>query len=78
MNFSTNAMAINGSYSQTDALFYLEVASRLDYYLAQIYEKMGDSAKAAEHYQKFLDLMKNADLGIKEIDDARRRLSKIG
>ncbi len=75
--FYTHRMATGTSYFLADALFYLEVASRLDYYLGQIYEKMGEKPQAAEHYRKFLDLMKNADSGIKEIDEARGRLSKI-
>jgi len=75
--FKTNKMATNTSYLMADPFYYLEVTSRLDYYLGQIYEKMGDSASAAEYYRKFLDLMKNADPGIKEIDDARRRLAGL-
>jgi hypothetical protein len=34
--------------------------------------------KAPDHYDKFLDLLKDADPGIAEVEDARERLIKIG
>jgi hypothetical protein len=39
--------------------------------------KNGNTAKAIEHYEKFLDLWKDADLGIAEVDDARERLAGL-
>jgi len=38
--------------------------------LGKIYEKQSNKAKAIEHYEKFLDLWKDADLGIAEVGDA--------
>jgi tetratricopeptide (TPR) repeat protein len=45
------------------------------YILGDIYEQQGNTAKAIEHYEKFLNLWKDADPGIAEVEDARKRLA---
>jgi hypothetical protein len=45
--------------------------------LERIYEPKGNTAKAIEHYEKFLDPWKDADLGIAEAVDARKRLAGL-
>jgi cytochrome c-type biogenesis protein CcmH/NrfG len=45
--------------------------------LGKIYEEQGDTAKAIEHYEKFLTLWKDADPGFAEVDDARARFSTL-
>jgi len=47
------------------------------YVLARIYEQQGNAAIAIEHYEKFLDLWKDADPGIAEDEDARTRLERL-
>ena len=37
----------------------------------------GRIAKAIEHYQKFLNLWKDADPGIAEVEDAKERLAGL-
>jgi len=34
-------------------------------------------AKAIEHYEKFLDLWKDSDPGIAEVEDAKERLAGL-
>jgi tetratricopeptide (TPR) repeat protein len=45
--------------------------------LGKIYEQQGDTTKAIEHYEKFLDLWNDADSGLPEVADARERLSAL-
>jgi tetratricopeptide (TPR) repeat protein/predicted Ser/Thr protein kinase len=47
------------------------------YDLAGAYEKSGWTAKAIEQYQEFLEIWKDADPGIPEVEDARQRLARL-
>jgi len=47
------------------------------YMLGKIAEKKGEKAKAVEHDSKFLDPWKDADPGLTELEDARRRLNAL-
>jgi len=42
-----------------------------------VYEEQGDNVKAIEPYEKLLDLWKDADPGITEVEDARKRLAGL-
>jgi tetratricopeptide (TPR) repeat protein len=47
------------------------------YRLGKLYEAKGLPYRAIEHYEKFLDLWKDADPGIAEVEDARKRLAGL-
>jgi serine/threonine protein kinase/Tfp pilus assembly protein PilF len=47
------------------------------YMLGKIWEQKGDTTKATEHYEKFLELWKNADPGLPEVEDAKNRLAEL-
>ena len=52
----------------------LNIYAKSFYMLGKISEQRGWSGKAIENYEKFLDLWKDADPGLPEVDDARKRL----
>ncbi|MGB8656999.1 MAG: protein kinase [Candidatus Zixiibacteriota bacterium] len=47
------------------------------YLLGLAYEKSGWNKKAIEKYEEFLNIWKNADPGIPEVEDAKQRLQKL-
>ena len=58
-------------------LSYGDIYAKSFYMLGKIYEQQDDKAKAIEHYEKFLDLWKDADPGIAEVEDARKRVAGL-
>ncbi|MFX0197345.1 MAG: tetratricopeptide repeat protein, partial [Candidatus Hodarchaeota archaeon] len=61
----------------TGRLYWGDVYAKSFYMLGKIHEEKGLKDKAIEHYEKFLDLWKDADPGLPEVEDARIRLSKL-
>jgi len=47
------------------------------YMLGKIAEQQGDKTRAITNYRKFLDLWKDADPGLPEVTDAKRRLAGL-
>ena len=64
------------NYSGDQFLFFWE-HSRLDYRIGKLYDQQGNNAKAKKHYQKAAELWKNADPGVPEVEDVRKRLAKL-
>jgi tetratricopeptide (TPR) repeat protein len=54
-----------------------DIYARSFYMLGRIHEQQGNKAKAKENYRKFLELWKDADLGLVEVEDAKTRLEAL-
>jgi len=61
----------------TGRLDYGDIFAKSFYMLGKIHEQQGDKSEAIEHYEKFLDLRKEADPGIADVEDARKRLAGL-
>jgi serine/threonine protein kinase/Tfp pilus assembly protein PilF len=55
-------------------LYTGDIYARSFYMLGKIYQERGMKEKAREHYEKFLDLWKDADPGIQEVSEAKKQL----
>lgn len=58
-------------------VFYGDIYAKSYYMLGKICEDLGDTGEVVEYYGQFLDLWKDADQGILEIEDARKRLTEL-
>ncbi|MFP4082043.1 MAG: hypothetical protein ACLFVG_04700 [Candidatus Aminicenantes bacterium] len=45
--------------------------------LGKVYEQKGNKRKARANYRKFLELWNDADSGITEVEDAKKRLAEL-
>jgi serine/threonine protein kinase/Tfp pilus assembly protein PilF len=57
--------------------YFGDIYAKAFYMLGKIYEELGDKARAIENYEKFLELWKDADTGLSEVADARKRLAGL-
>jgi serine/threonine-protein kinase len=53
------------------------ITAKSYYMMGKISEELKNKSAAIEHYEKFLTLWKDADPGIAEVDDARKRLAGL-
>jgi tetratricopeptide (TPR) repeat protein len=58
-------------------LWWGDIYVKSFYMLGKIWEQKGDTAKAIEHYEKFLDLWKDADPGLSGVAEARERVAEL-
>ncbi|MFC2168600.1 protein kinase [Acidobacteriota bacterium] len=61
----------------TGRIFWGDLYIKSYYQLGKIYEQEGSTEKAIEHYETFLDLWKDADPGLPEVEDAKERLAGL-
>jgi serine/threonine protein kinase/Flp pilus assembly protein TadD len=53
---------------------YGDIYAKSFYMIGKIHEQQGETVRAIDQYEKFLDLWKDADPGLPEVEDAKNRL----
>ena len=61
----------------TGRVIFGDIYTKSFFMLGKIYEQKGQKDKALENHEKFLDLWKDADPGIPDVEDARKRLTGL-
>jgi tetratricopeptide (TPR) repeat protein len=61
----------------TGRLRWGDIYARSHYRLGRLYQKKGSPAEAASHFEKFLEVWKNADPGLPEIEDAKKQAALL-
>jgi len=61
----------------TGRLYYGDIYAKSFYMLGKIFQEKGLTENAMEHYEKFLDLWKEAEPGSAEVNDARKQLAAL-
>jgi serine/threonine protein kinase/Flp pilus assembly protein TadD len=61
----------------TGRIAFSDLYAKSFYMLGMICEQQDNRAKAIENYDRFLDLWNNADPGIAEVEDAKKRLAGL-
>jgi tetratricopeptide (TPR) repeat protein len=61
----------------TGRLWWGNLYAKSIYMLGKLFEEKGWPGKAIENYERFLELWKNADPGLVEVEDAKQRLARL-
>ena len=61
----------------TGRLRWGDIYARSYYWLGKIHQRTGNNVEAAAHYERFLKLWKNADIGLPEVADAQKQLEAL-
>jgi serine/threonine protein kinase/Tfp pilus assembly protein PilF len=61
----------------TGRLRWGDIYARSYYWLGKIHQKTGNNLEAAADYERFLQLWKNADSGLREVADAQKQLEAL-
>jgi len=61
----------------TGRIAYGDIYARAYYMVGKISEREGDKTRARENFLKFLDLWKDADEGLPEVADAKKRMAGL-
>ena len=61
----------------TGRIYFGDLYAKSFYMLGKIHEQKGDKALAIENCERFLELWKDADPGLPEVGDAKKRLTSL-